>query len=161
MKVFGYPPFLLPAEVSSPTTSREEDRDMNWDLKGTAVSAGEGIVYGVIDKVLKDQDALATPAPRTQPFKTWSDYFRAFTALLSAGIEAGMPKYSNYAKPVTGASFAFLTQSVWAYINSRSTGGRVTYVPQRTGDTAHARAVAAAAARAFAQEGVSGDEIVV
>jgi hypothetical protein len=134
---------------------------MNWDIKGTAISALEGTGYGVIDKVLKDQDALATPTPRTLPFKTWSDYFRALSALISAGVEAGMPKYADYAKPITGASFAFLAQSVWAYANSRSAGGRITYVPQRAGATAQERAAAAAAARAFAQPITLEDKLLV
>jgi len=128
-----------------------------WDLKGTAMSAGEGIVYGVIDKVLKDQDALATPAPRTAPFKTWSDYFRVATALASAYVEAAMPKQAGLAKPITGASFAFLAQSVWAYANSRSAHGRVTYVPQRSGIPQHAMR---AAGPGFAQSGVREDEIL-
>ena len=138
-----------------------------WDLTGTAISAGEGIAFGVVDKVLKDQDALATPVPRTEPFKTWSDGWRIATALGSAFVEAAMPKYAVYARPVTGASFAFLAQSVWAYANSRSAGNRVTYTPQPTGATAAARAAAAraAAARAagnpgFAQQGVRDDEVM-
>jgi len=138
-----------------------------WDLTGTATSALEGIGYGAIDKVLMDQDALATPVPRTEPFKTWSDGWRVATAIVSAGVEAAMPKYADYAKPITGASFAFLAQSVWAFANSRSAGNRVTYTPQATGATAAARAAAAraAAARAaghpgYAQQGVRNDEII-
>ena len=133
---------------------------MKWKFKDAAISAGEGIAYGVIDKVLKDQDATATPAPRTDPIKCWSGYFRIGTAILAAGIEAGMPKYGDYAKPITGAAFAMATQSIWAYANAHSgTQNRVTYVPTRTGAPAPARRVMGVPG--FAQEGVHGEEILV
>ena len=131
---------------------------MQWDIKGTGLAAGEGILYGIVDKVLKDQDATATPAPRTDPIKSWSGYFRIGSALVSGVVQATMPKYKDLAAPITGASFAFLTQSVWAYANARGAGARVTYVPTRTG--APARRVAGPVG-GFAQEGVSDDKIVV
>jgi hypothetical protein len=131
---------------------------MQWDFKGTGIAAGEGIAYGVIDKVLKDQDATATPAPRTDPIKCWSGYFRIGTAIVSGVVQAAMPKYKEFAAPITGASFAFLTQSVWAYANARGMGNRVTYIPQRTG--APARRVAGQMG-GFAQEGVMNDEVLV